>query len=404
MFEPLSGAACFPQSYATMPKFVLCFSLLVAFLSVPFLLLSSDLSLLQSFLRFQSLFSEQRSGALEAPEAPDIPAVPDAPSKRDPSCQISSRSLDWGWEEACHLTNRGDEACEMFLASKMYQDERIFVETARRSFDRTYHPNLARLKARVVQAVSEGRPVKIVGLGPSTTKGLGCQNEHLRWTDSLQNLSNFSGSPMRLEVINEARPGTTVHTMWHNKLAKYHKDLTLDVVIVDYSVTAEHLNFNTAKSAVMVLYSGLQSWKRPPALLFIETFSLSMIRSWKEDSKPCSFGSFFDASDSFFHAAKTMQLPLLSYPDVACQMPPLNRSTRSINKMPFLHAYDDIRRNPIAHYGCGVHFILAHALHLYLLQMLQESCDAGSQKVCTGTLKDFCEKGFQQTLKEEKMR
>ena len=154
-----------------MPKFVLlCIStLLVALLSLPFL--SSDLGFLHSLLRSRSLV-EQRSGT--PANAPDIPAIPDAPDapaetppeavppKLDPSCEISSRSLDWGWEEVCHLTHSGDEACEMFLASKLYQDERIFVETARRSNDRSYHPNLARLKARVVQAVSEGRPVKIV--------------------------------------------------------------------------------------------------------------------------------------------------------------------------------------------------------------------------------------------------
>jgi hypothetical protein len=155
-----------------MPKFVLCFStFLVGFLPLPFL--SSELGLLQSLLKSHSLV-EQRS-ATEA-DAPDIPAVPDAPETwpealppappapppLDPRCEISSSSLDWGWEEVCLLTHGGDEACEMFLASKMYQDERIFVETARRSTVSTYHPNLARLKARVVQAVSEGRPVKIV--------------------------------------------------------------------------------------------------------------------------------------------------------------------------------------------------------------------------------------------------
>ena len=36
-------------------------------------------------------------------------------------------------------------------------------------------------------------------------------------------------------------------------------------------------------------------------------------------------------------------------------------------------------------------------------RILRESCDVGS-KVCTGTLKESCDKGFQKTLEEEKMQ
>lgn len=400
----------FVLCFSTFLVGLLCFStFLVRFLSLPFP--TTKLGLLQSLLKSHSLV-EQRSGTKT--DAPDIPAVPDAPEtwpealspappRLDPSCEISSRSLDWGWEEVCHLTHGGDEACEMFLASKMYQDERIFVETARRSTDSTYHPNLARLKARVVQAVSEGRPVKIVGMGPSTTKGVGCPNQHLRWTDSLQNLSSFRGSPLPLEVINEARPATRLQLKWRQVLQKYQNDRTLDIVVIDYSVTAN--DASDAKSGATTIYAYLQDWKRPPALLFVETFSRPVMHLLMlHGSTPCGLVANFTSSDPFYGAAKAFRLPLLNYPGMVCQMPPLNRSTRSINKMPFLHAYDDVRSNAPVHYGCGVHFILAHTVHRYLLQVLQESCDVGSQKVCTGTLKDFCEKGFQETLEEEKMQ
>ena len=39
-----------------------------------------------------------------------------------------------------------------------------------------------------------------VGMGPSTTFGRGCPGEDLRWTNALQNLSNFPGSRLRLEA------------------------------------------------------------------------------------------------------------------------------------------------------------------------------------------------------------
>ena len=170
-----------------------------------------------------------------------------------------------------------------------------------------------------------------MGLGPSTTKGLGCPKESLRWTDSLQNLSSFKGSPLRLEVFNENRPGTELHTQWQTVLKNYERQ-TVDIVVIDYSITAEHVN--TAKSTVGVVYSGLQSWRRPPAILFIETFSLAIMRLWMEawphTINPCEFSSAnFDSSDPFYQAAKAMQLPLLSYPDVVCHMPALNRSTRT---------------------------------------------------------------------------
>ena len=61
------------------------------------------------------------------------------------------------------MTKGGDEPCQMFRASKIFRDrdEATFVETARRAKDSKYHPNLARLKARVVQAIEKGRPLKI---------------------------------------------------------------------------------------------------------------------------------------------------------------------------------------------------------------------------------------------------
>jgi len=175
------------------------------------------------------------------------------------------------------------------------------------------------------------KPATQVGMGPSTTKGVGCPNQHLRWTDSLQNLSSFRGSPLPLEVINEARPATRLQLKWRQVLQKYQNDRTLDIVVIDYSVTAN--DASDAKSGATTIYAYLQDWKRPPALLFVETFSRPVMHLLMlHGSTPCGLVANFTSSDPFYGAAKAFRLPLLNYPDMVCQMPPLNRSTRMIGK------------------------------------------------------------------------
>ena len=131
-------------------------------------------------------------------------------------------------------------------------------------------------------------------------------------------------------MINEARPATGLHDKWRKVLQKYQNDRTLDIVVIDYSVTANDASH--AKSGAATIYAYLQDWKRPPALLFVETFSWPVMHLLMNGSTPCGLVANFASSDPFYGAAKAFRLPLLSYPDMVCQMPPLNRSTRMIGK------------------------------------------------------------------------
>ena len=49
-------------------------------------------------------------------------------------------------------------------------------------------------------------------------------------------------------MINEARPATGLHDKWRKVLQKYQNDRTLDIVVIDYSVTANDASH--AKSGV----------------------------------------------------------------------------------------------------------------------------------------------------------
>lgn len=195
-------------------------------------------------------------------------------------------ALQWGWSSACSKTRGGDEACAMFMASGMFNDATLFFNTATRGYDRSYDPDVWRLKRRLIEAVMADRPVKIVGMGPSTTLGRGCPG--LRWTDALQNLSNFQGSFLRLQVINRAKGASNLNTEWNHVLGSYRdsKD-PLDVIVIDYLMTA--FDHPRSKTAVRLLQKYLESWKRPPALVFLETITAYDMINMFQDQRPCDY-------------------------------------------------------------------------------------------------------------------
>ena len=168
-----------------------------------------------------------------------------------------------------------------------------------------------------------------VGMGPSTTTGRGCPNLNFRWTDRLENFSNFTGSPLRLQVINRAKPATPLSVQWQPVLKSYQQDETLDLIVIDYAVTST--NVMAAKSTARLIHSFLETWKRPPALLFLETFSLTVLNVLaKGKTSACRVAADFEETDPFYSVLKGLQIPALSYPDIACQMAALNRTTRPV--------------------------------------------------------------------------
>ena len=89
--------------------------------------------------------------------------------------------------------------------------------------------------------------------------------------------------------------------------------------------------------------------------------------------------------------------------DVACQMPPLEKPTRSFNNISFFHAYTDVSLSAgkaKMHFGCGVHFILAQMSNVYLNTLLQDACLAGSTCKEGELNKDRCASGFKWTLEQ----
>eukprot|EP00438_Fugacium_kawagutii_P015503 Skav201351 [mRNA] locus=scaffold2643:69267:73622:+ [translate_table: standard] len=226
------------------------------------------------------------------------------------------------------------------------------MDWARRSADSSYQPSLARLKSRLVEAVLEDRPPTIVVMGPSTTFGRGCPLQHLRWSDVLQNLSNFTGSPLPLRVINEARPATPLHTQWRSILGSYQHDPKVDLIVLDYAVTSTDKS-QSHKSAVMI-HTFLQSWRRPPAILFVETFSVSDMTLLAEGLE-----------------APTAEL--------------------SGHCMPSACAKQNFRDRVFKRNMQGT------------ARLLQDSCRAPEQEHCTGSIsKDVCAAGFKLTLEESK--
>ncbi|CAE7560173.1 unnamed protein product [Symbiodinium natans] len=297
-------------------------------------------------------------------------------------------SFLWGWDQACHL-GATDEACEVFLASKMFPNVSHLLAVSTRVADRSYQPRVARLKLRLSQAAKEKRPFRIIVIGPSNTIGRGCSGhgrgnaKGLRWSDALQNLSNYTRSPLQMEVINEALGATTFYNIWSQQLGKHSKDSYVDLVAVDYTLTAADKLVNSR--AVLAMLTYLQRWKPPPAVLFLETFTGNAIHIMghvSEKPDACSFaGANLRTTDPLFPALAALQIPMVSYADVACDMPALGRSSASRSKVPFLYTYAN---EDAHHYGCGVHFIQAQSVHAFLHKLLRDSCIEGDQATLSG--------------------
>ena len=110
-------------------------------------------------------------------------------------------------------------------------------------------------------------------------------------------------------MINEARPATPLNTQWQRVLKPYQQDETLDLIVIDYAVTSTDVM--TAKSTAVVIHSFLETWKRPPALLFLETFEWTVFQVLAKTSA-CRLAADFERTDPFYSVLKSLQIPVLS--------------------------------------------------------------------------------------------
>eukprot|EP00438_Fugacium_kawagutii_P022953 Skav226790 [mRNA] locus=scaffold8:393018:394424:- [translate_table: standard] len=281
------------------------------------------------------------------------------------------------------------------MASEMFHNETKFLEVADRSETSSRNlsaPYFRRLKQRIVEATLEERPLSVLALGPSTTHGAGCPDKRLRWSNALQNLSNFRGSPLNLSVMNEAIHGSKFKEEWYLVLSRHH---IVDLIVIDYAITAKPGD-KAEHDAVVLLHAFIQNWTHPPAILFLENFNdVEEVRK----GKPCNYAKEFEREDAFYSVAKELQIPMLSYPDIACHLPALNRTSRSTaGGAAYYHSYG---RGP-GHFGCGVHFILAQAVHVYLLKLLQDSCGANTEQ-CPRSLRKNCTAGLKSLLEKSRL-
>ena len=316
----------------------------------------------------------------EAPLAtpgPSPEAEATSPGRPISSCPELSSAFRWGWDVACNAWKVKDETCELFNASKMSNNASLFLEVATRSADKSYHPNLARLQMRLIEAIQENRPLRVLTMGPSNTVGNGCnKRSDMYWTSALQKLSKLENSQLQLDVIKGARAATPFKFTWSSILREYEKDTTLDVILCDYAVTGIDVENN--RHQLFVMNAHVQNWKRPPAILFLETFTQRVMISMEEvpweNLDACTYSNAMEEFDPFFPVLRSLSIPMLSYPDIACALPHLGHRSSSQNGIPFLFTYKGEGNH---HYGCGVHFIQAQAIYLFLLQLLQLACIKG---------------------------
>lgn len=89
-----------------------------------------------------------------------------------------------------------------------------------------------------------------------------------------------------------------MNTEWNHVLGSYRdsKD-PLDVIVIDYLMTA--FDHPRSKTAVRLLQKYLESWKRPPALVFLETITAYDMINMFQDQRPCDYVKDMDTCRFF---------------------------------------------------------------------------------------------------------
>ena len=99
-------------------------------------------------------------------------------------------------------------------------------------------------------------------------------------------------------MINRAKGASNLNTEWNHVLGSYRdsKD-PLDVIVIDYLMTA--FDHPRSKTAVRLLQKYLESWKRPPALVFLETITAYDMINMFQDQRPCDYVKDMDTCRFF---------------------------------------------------------------------------------------------------------
>lgn len=301
------------------------------------------------------------------------------------------------WDEACAMPAelpQRDSICRNFRASSFFQSPQRLVSVATRAGEQGYAPDTSHLRRALAQAALQDRPLQVMVFGTSVTAGTGCDEasgkkdfghgQGWRWTALLQRLSRLAGSPLRMEVTNMAHRGSTLATRLPVIAGLLMGRSPADIFVIDYT-----MNGPTGQ-AVRDLIAMVQSLPGAPAVLFLETFYkpvLDRLMSAKSDRErdPCSVLNFTAGPSRADYAVnpqwaqlKELSVPVLSYPDVACELPDRDKPDPGLSHLTFWHS--ETNWGP-QHPTCGVHAVWAHMVFQYLTALQHEACTgAGGYK------------------------
>ena len=106
---------------------------------------------------------------------------------------------------------------------------------------------------------------------------------------------------------NNARGASNLQTEWNHVLRSYRdsKD-PVDVVLIDYLMTA--YDYRGSMTAVKLLHKFLESWERPPAVVFVETIPSFEMDTMVQDPRPCDYVKEMDTC-LFLQKEKIVRVP-----------------------------------------------------------------------------------------------
>jgi hypothetical protein len=261
-----------------------------------------------------------------------------------------------------------DTTCKNFMAAYDKDPAKLLKVATRKGKEATYKPDTTALKRVIARATLDNRPLQMVVYGGSVTGGAGCMKHTSvtgeggwRWVDLLPRLSNIGssgipGSSLRVEVSSFAEGSTRIAKALSH-FGPIMKTQHVDVVVVDYTMNDVDMERDGKDAEDLIKL--VQAHPSRPALMFWETIPRNVFdelrrASTPEGRDPCNLTSF--ARYPHWKPVKTLGVPVLSYPDIACNMPMKSKQDMSHSHLTYWPSNDHNAFHPM----CGPHSIQAH--------------------------------------------